>query len=117
MSSQSDQLNIIGIVFNSQDDEKTFFKQFVREVDGKNISIEGSTIMVDGGDDEDSHPLLTVYIFKSSEINNDVYAFMVDGYSDDALKHNWVKKIIYQDDREANDTLFLNEFVLALLDR
>ena len=107
--------NVIGIVFNTHEDEKIFFYQFKN--DGSDENISGRTLILKGENGNDDEPLLTAYFFESKYCKNNVNAFITDKHVQFALDYGWIKYAVWQGERNVKDKKFLREFVNALYDK
>lgn len=107
--------NVIGIVFNTHEDEKIFFYHVKN--DGSDENISGRTLILKGENGNDDEPLLTAYFFESKYCKNNVNAFITDKHVQFALDYGWIKYAVWQGERNVKDKKFLREFVNALYDK
>lgn len=107
---------VIGVVFDSLEDEDQFFSQFMAvSENNEERKIEGSPLQIETEKGTGNFELFfTIYLFKSQTIVKDVNAFQGSKYVDWALEHGWIENAIYQNGRNADSQEFLEEFVMAL---
>ena len=87
--------NVIGIVFNTKEDERKFFNRFEGVRDGVREKMKGTPLMIETE--------------KGSE------KFVGDKYPEVCLDSNWVKSLIYQEDLDPLGDVFLCQFLTMLM--
>ena len=110
--------NVIGIVFNTKEDERKFFSMFEGVRDGVREKMKGTPLMIETEKgSEEFEELFVLYNFMSERehVHNDVVAFVGDKYPEVSLDSRWVKSLVYQEDLDPLGDALLEKFLRELL--
>lgn len=111
--------NVIGIVFNTKEDEHAFFDSFDEEfIDGEFKKMQGTPLMIEK--EVGSGEFEEMFVFYScasdkENIPNDVIAFVGNKYSEECLNMKWVKSLLYQGKSDVTGNTFMLRFLKALM--